>query len=123
MKLILLTFFAILTFCVTAPVSSIAGDRPADSWKVIRRAASPEICMDFARRELASLKYTVFHEERLFVLAGRDDSVVEVVCAPEKDGFTYVVVSAFSMDEKISEAARNGVGDAVANGQGPQRID
>lgn len=113
MKHHLLAILIALSAIVAIPASSSAATRPNVHIGGFRKVASVKACVSCALTAANQQHYTVFFKDTFTVLAGNNQVIVQVSCAPLKDGTTFVMVTGYSSDSATAEAARNQVREII----------
>lgn len=114
MKYYLPTLLIALSVIVAVP-SSNAANRPVSHWGTFRKVATLNTCISCALSAVSRQGYQVFLKDNNTVIAGNNQVVVQVSCSPQRDGTTWVVVTAHSSDSATAESARNTVRQKIVN--------
>ena len=106
---------ALTTLCLAlaAPLSSYAGNAPAWHMGSFSKKATLSTCISFAKAALADENCQILTQDSNTVIAGNDSVVVQVSCSPQAGGAIWVVVSAYSTNSSLAEAARNKVREHI----------
>jgi hypothetical protein len=104
--------FLSLAYVPLAATSIFAQSRPASSWWLLNKPATPSACHSFARDALAKEGLAIIEDSPAILVAHNDHVTAEVACLA---GGTQMFVSAFSSDPATAEHIRNNLRDHIMN--------
>lgn len=112
MKYLLVTALALI-LTVTTPQRTIAASAPAWHLGSFAKHASLAACGSFARDAVYREQLKTYAQDANTLVAGNDNVIVQISYAPQANGTTWMVVSAYSNDSALAEATRNRVREYI----------